>query len=47
MRMPNRRVELIGGNGAIEITIRRCAGKSGQLIHLVNYNGGMTRPINR
>lgn len=38
-------VELIGGNGAIEITTRRCAGKSGQLIHLVNYNGGMTRPI--
>ncbi len=40
-------VALSGGNGAIEITIRRCAGRSGRLIHLVNYNGGMTRPISQ
>lgn len=38
-------VEMLGGNGAVELTVRRCGARPGRLIHLVNYTGGMRRPI--
>lgn len=38
-------VELLGAPPCVEITLRRSEGTGHLVVHLVNYSGGMTRPI--
>lgn len=38
-------VELIGAPESVEVTVRRAGAAGPLLVHLVNYTGGMTRPI--
>lgn len=41
------RYRIIGAPPSLEITVRRCRDTGKTLVHLVNFSGGMTRPIDQ
>ncbi len=46
-RHANFDVELIGASESVEFTVRKDESSGKTIIHLMNYTGGMSRPINK
>jgi hypothetical protein len=41
------RYQVLGAPPSLEVTVRRCRDTGKTLVHLVNFSGGMTRPLDR